>query len=110
MKEQKKDIYSHTVRIPKILSHCRKDQICVAIYHLSNELFDVNSLKKKVQEEKYSNLCQIKVPLEPRFEKLLQFICKEEKLTVKDVITYSLILEEENPMFYEIKKCTKNSD
>ena len=104
MKEQKKSIYNHTVRIPKSLSHCRKDQICIAIYHLSNELFDINSLKKKAQENQYLDLCQIKITLEPKFEDLLQFICKEENLTVKDAITYSLILEEGNPMFYEAKK------
>jgi hypothetical protein len=104
MKVQKKSIYNHTVRIPKSLSHCRKDQICVAIYHFSNELFDIESIKQKAKEEKYAELCQIKISLEPKFEDLLQFVCKEEELTVKDVIIYSLILEEGNPMFYEAKK------
>jgi hypothetical protein len=99
MKEEKKN-YPHTVRIPKILSHCRKEQICIAIYHLNNELFDLENLRKKAEDQKYSELCQIKVVLEPKFEDLLQFICKEEGLTVKDVITYSLILEEGNPMFF----------
>ena len=95
---------SHTVRIPKSLSHCRRDQICVAIYHLSNELFDIQSLKLKAEDEQYAELCQIKVTLESRFEDLLQFICNEENLSVKDVITYSLILEEGNIMFYKPKK------
>ena len=104
MKSQKKEVYSHTVRIPKVLSHCRKDQICVAIYHLSNELFYLKSIKQKATDEKYSDLCQIKVVLEPKFEDLLQFICKEEKLSVKDTIKYALILEEDNPMFFENRK------
>lgn len=104
MKERKKNIYNHTVRIPKTLSHCRKDQICLAIYHLSNELFDLEKIKLKSKEEQYSEICQIKVSLEPKFADLLQFICKEEDLTVKDVITYSLILKEGDPMFYEVKK------
>ncbi|MFT6219789.1 MAG: aspartyl aminopeptidase [Rickettsiales bacterium] len=99
MTKQKKN-HSHTVRIPKILSHCRRDQICIAIYHLNNELFDLKNLREKAEDEKYSDLCQVKITLDPKFEDLLQFICKEEGLTVKDVITYSLILEENNPMFF----------
>ena len=102
MTKQKKN-HSHTVRIPRILSNCRKDQICITIYHLNNELYDLENLRRKAENSKYSEVCQIKVVLEPKFEDLLQFICKEEGLSVKDVITYALILEENNPMFFEIK-------
>ena len=104
MKKQKKDNHLHIVKIPKVLSHCRKDQICLVIYHLSKNLFDLELLKQKAKEDQYLDLCQIRVILDQKMEDVLQFICKEENLTVKEVIIYSLIAEENNPMFFEIKK------
>jgi predicted nucleotide-binding protein (sugar kinase/HSP70/actin superfamily) len=92
-----------TVRVPVILSNFKKDEISLMIYSLFNELYLLNELKEKALDKKYQETKQVRIYIKEIFKETLQFICKNEKLSIQDVVKYSLILHENDPMFFNSK-------
>ena len=98
--EYKKGVYTHVVKVPKVLINFHRNQIGVVIYNLMNNLHLLDDLKQQELQEEYSCKTQVRLQVNERFEKVLDFICHNENITIKQVITLGLILVKDDVSFF----------
>ena len=93
----------HFVKIPKVLSHFRKDCPEIIVYHFSNAIVShldecIEELKKDTYQETY----QVRMIFDRKFEQVLQGLCKIYNLSIREVINYSMVFCKDNPMHFDL--------
>jgi hypothetical protein len=93
----------HFVKIPKALSHYRKDSPETIVYHFSNVI--PNQLDKCIEELKkdiYQDTYQARIVFNRKFEELLRSLCRIYNLSIREIINCSIVFCKDNPRYFSI--------
>ena len=90
--DNKTQIHNHVVKIPKTLANFDKKHVGAMIYNLMNNIHQIDKLKLEVSKEEYTDQTQVRIQINQQFQDVLNFLCKNEKMTIRQTIILSLIL------------------
>lgn len=108
MKDSK--LYTHIVRIPRVFSKYPKEDYGGAIYRLFNEIGKLNQIKQASNQIEYQEQSKVRLKLEQKIQDVLEFLCKEESLTVQQVFSFALILDHQGLIADEIDSSSNKSN
>ncbi|MBT4989379.1 MAG: hypothetical protein HOM96_02425 [Rickettsiales bacterium] len=96
---------SKNIRIPRQLKNYRKEKLSMAIYSLLSHPEKIEKLQAQVNQIEYRESCQVRIQFEDEVNEWMSILSGTYNLSLKDIVTLSLLNKEGNSYFFYPNFC-----